>query len=330
MTQCPEWHAMCKADPTLVFCYPPPAPSGGGGGGGGGPPATPGPVMKMYFFNEVPFYLLFKSWVPRDATQLAGAWLAIFALGLVYEALQAAYGRWEAGFWARRVGAHTAAAAAAAAAAAQRGMDEELGGPLAEGVLGGQQGGGAYKQAGDGRVSDTAAAAASGSNYGGRSAGATVYAPPPQQQQGGAVSPAYGVPGGKRPCCGAPPSGADASMSMHSAASGGKHGSSGRCSPWPCGGGGRGGMGRSGVGGSRAAGVTCLQADLLAMDLARGAARFVLAGLAYLLMLAAMSFNVAIFFAVISGMAAGSALFGRWRWAAGTAEGYSHCGCGSS
>ena len=48
-------------------------------------------------------------------------------------------------------------------------------------------------------------------------------------------------------------------------------------------------------------------------DAARAAMTFATTGLSYLLMLAAMSFHVGIFFAVIGGIAAGTGIFGRYR-----------------
>lgn len=292
---------MCKADPSLKFCYPS-ADSGGGSSSNGSSPATP-PVMKMYFFNEMPFYLLFKSWTPRTSGDLLGAWLAIFFLGVLYEFLQMVYGKREAEFWANRAAVHTAAMAAAAAAASQRGMDEEAGGPLGEGVID-------SRSNGSGNNNHTAAvyASAGGSSYGGSCCATTAPRP---------MSPA------PKTCCGGGGGGASGSSSriaspLDSAASFdlskvGYHSKLGRR--------------RGGLIGALSA---YMQPDLVAMDVVRGVARFVLAGLAYLLMLAAMCFNVPIFFAVISGVGVGSMLFGRWRWNTGVAEGYSHCGCGSS
>jgi hypothetical protein len=244
--------------------------------------------MKMYFFNEMPFYLLFKNWTPRTTSDLVGAWLAIFCLGVFYEFLQMAYGKREAEFWARR--ATRSAALAAAAAASQRGMDVEAGGPLAEGVSG---------------TEDKSSAIVYASGGGGYSCCSTAPVRP------AAPSPTV------KSCCG----GTDGTISgmtsrPDSAASFNRHG-----------GGYKKGGGRRGV-----LGPVCayMQPDLVAMDIIRGMARFVLAGIAYLLMLAAMCFNVPIFFAVIAGVAVGSMLFGRWRWSNNVSEGYSHCGCGSS
>ena len=60
---------------------------------------------------------------------------------------------------------------------------------------------------------------------------------------------------------------------------------------------------------ARLAAMTSLQ--LIAMDIARGLSRVVLGGLAYLLMMSVMTFNLGIFFAAIAGFGVGSALFGR-------------------
>lgn len=89
-----------------------------------------------------------------------------------------------------------------------------------------------------------------------------------------------------------------------------------------------GGSRRGGAGGALAAACKpggLLDRSLLARDAARAAMTFVTAGLSYLLMLAAMSFNVSIFFAVISG------LFGRRRGAP-LAAGCGGCGrrCGAA
>lgn len=282
---------MCKADPTLKFCYPKDSGSGGSGGdsGAGDTPAAPGPVMKMYFFNEMPFYLLFKSWTPRSNSDLVAAWFAIFFLGIFYEFLQMMYGKREAEFWAQR--AHRSALAAAAAAATQRGMDEESGGPLAEGVATQEgrmasiyaSGGGAYSCCSTTPAQVISPVAEKGSCCSGVAADAGVG------------------PRDSRP---------DSALSFDRSRKGSYKKGKGR--------------GVAGVVGAY------MQPDLVAMDVIRGVARFVLAGIAYLLMLAAMCFNVPIFFAVICGVAVGSMLFGRWRWTQGVNEGYSHCGCGSS
>lgn len=282
---------MCKADPTLKFCYPSPSgggsDSGGGSSGGSDSPAAPGPVMKMYFFNEMPFYLLFKSWTPRTNADLVGAWLAIFCLGVFYEFLQMVYGKKEGEFWARR--ATRSAIAAAAAAASQRGMDEEAGGPLAEGVV---------------ATEDKSTASVYVSGGGGYSSCCNTAPARP------VVSPT------PKSCCGGTTSRSSALTSRpDSAASFDRSG---------------GGYKKGGRRGLLHTVGAYMQPDLVAMDCIRGMARFVLAGIAYLLMLAAMCFNVPIFFAVISGVAVGSMVFGRWRWSSNVNEGYSHCGCGSS
>lgn len=268
--------------------------------------------MKMYFFNEMPFYLLFKSWTPRTTSQLLFAWIAIFALGVFYEFLQMAYGQREAAFWARRAAIHTAAAAATAS---QQGMDEELGGPLAEGV-------------------SAAGVEQEVKDVHGRSC---CSSKPPLLQQVAVPAAPAAAGGGKGACCagggGAVAAGhyagtprPDSAASCRSSGSnrkglavGGGSGC-GCCAPAK----------RRARGSCLSGCAAYMDPELVAMDVVRGIARFVLAGLAYLLMLAAMSFNVAIFFAVITGVAVGSMLFGRWRWNTGTAEGYSHCGCGSS
>jgi hypothetical protein len=288
MPQCSDWHAMCKADPSLLFCHG----AGGDGGGSSGGSATAGPVMKMYFFEEMPFYLLFKQWTPRTNADLAGAWIAIFALGLLYELLQMLYGKYEAKFWARRAAMHSSGGCGL--------------GPVPRDLEGGVFAGG--RPLGEGvdskrndvaltvALTDSAPCKGCCSNdvsteTASASAAAADVMIMQQQVAGKLAAPASS-------CC----------RSSKSKAG---------CF--------------SGVGskfGSRSS--SYFQPDLLLMDLTRGVSRFVLAGIAYLLMLAAMCYHVAIFFAVISGVGVGSMLFGRWRFSSGTAEGYSHCGCGSS
>ena len=56
-----------------------------------------------------------------------------------------------------------------------------------------------------------------------------------------------------------------------------------------------------------------LDATLLGRDAARALMTFVTTALSYLLMLAAMSFHVAMFFAVVTGIAVGTGVFGRFR-----------------
>jgi hypothetical protein len=56
-----------------------------------------------------------------------------------------------------------------------------------------------------------------------------------------------------------------------------------------------------------------LDGGLIARDVARALMTFVTTALSYALMLAAMSFHVAIFFAVCAGVAVGAGLFGRFR-----------------
>lgn len=77
MSQCDIWASMCSAEPTLSLC---------GSSSSGG--SSLGPVMKMYFNKDLPFYLLFKNWTPKDNHKLAGAWFGIFGLALVFEVLQ--------------------------------------------------------------------------------------------------------------------------------------------------------------------------------------------------------------------------------------------------
>lgn len=48
-------------------------------------------------------------------------------------------------------------------------------------------------------------------------------------------------------------------------------------------------------------------------DVVRASMHFLTSGLSYLLMLAAMSFNVGIFFAIVGGLSFGTLVFGRFR-----------------
>jgi hypothetical protein len=255
--------------------------------------------MKMYFFEEMPFYLLFKQWTPRTNADLAGAWIAIFALGLLYELLQMLYGRFEAKFWARRAAMHSSGGCGLGPVPLDVEGGYAAGRPLGEGVDS-EQNGVALT------VALTDAAPACKSCCGGGESSNDVSTETASSAVAGVVQvvqPAAGklstVSSSNNSCC----------RSRSSRSKLGCLGGAGKFTAGPGG---------------------YFQPDLLMMDLARGVSRFVLAGIAYLLMLAAMCYHVAIFFAVISGVGVGSMLFGRWRFSSGTAEGYSHCGCGSS
>jgi hypothetical protein len=67
-----------------------------------------------------------------------------------------------------------------------------------------------------------------------------------------------------------------------------------------------------------------LDSSLIGRDVARAVMTFVLTALSYALMLAAMSFHVAIFFAVCAGAGVGAGLFGRYRSNAAASH---HEGC---
>ena len=43
---------------------------------------------SMFFFTQLPFTLLFKSWVINTSGQLAGAWFACFFLAITFQVLQ--------------------------------------------------------------------------------------------------------------------------------------------------------------------------------------------------------------------------------------------------
>lgn len=272
----------------------------------------------MYFFDELPFYLVFKSWTPRDGLGLAGACLAIFALGLVYEAVQAAYGRAEAAWWARfnstwgsssgsgAVGGNAAAAWSHSGLLKQplhlggdsSNADVEAIGPMASQLQQQQQQLPGHASA-QPPTAVAVAAAAAGGGCCGASAGvqSQAHAPSGAPHGGGAAAPPA-EPRATLACC----CGGGAAALLRAKASAGVHG---RRIP------------------------SAAQRELLVMDAVRGIARLLLASLAYLLMLAVMSFHVAIFFAAVAGVGVGSALFGRWRFYSGQPEGYSHCGCGS-
>jgi hypothetical protein len=281
---------MCKADPSLLFCHG----AGGDGGSSGSGGSTAGPVMKMYFFEEMPFYLLFKQWTPRTNADLAGAWVAIFALGLLYELLQMLYGKFEAKFWARRAAMHSSGGCGLGPVPQDLEGGYASGRPLGEGVDS-EQNGVALTVALTG-----AAPACKGCCSGGDSNDVSTEP---------VSTSAADVVHIQQPAAGKLVFSSGGSCCRSSKSKTGCFGGAGKSA------------GRPG---------SYFQPDLLLMDLVRGVSRFVLAGIAYLLMLAAMSYHVAIFFAVISGVGVGSMLFGRWRFASGTAEGYSHCGCGSS
>ncbi|KAI8465277.1 MAG: Ctr copper transporter family-domain-containing protein [Monoraphidium minutum] len=328
-----RWDEMCRKDPTLYACvgdapaltdkgwWRPGGGSGGGGGGGGDAPAPggggdspykPGPSMKMYFFNQMPFWLLFKEWVPSTRGELAGAWFAIFLLGIFYEAVQTLKYRVEAAWLAQD--ANRAAAAAA--------------------------------PPGDCPCGDAHAVAVEiPPPDGGPGAGSGGGVPAVTMGSGGGCC--NGAAGGLRPlgegaegssCCSSRPTPENALLTVPLAPAPLKRSSFDQLAPPPgraccaapgaagprrrrgmpsCGcAGGRGGGGGGGAGAwvaaQRAPGGA-LDGAMLTRDAARAALTFVTTALSYALMLAAMSFHVAIFFAVCAGVAAGTAIFGRFR-----------------
>lgn len=261
MAQCTGIKNMCSVDPSLYPCcglLPGSSrwgsscgPSSGGSGSGGdvGPPAAPGPTMKMYFFNEFPFYLLFKSWTPSTNGQYAGAFFAIFFMGIVYEALMVVRYRIEIACMMRDTAAATAAAATGAKAAAangNNGVSERL--PVTDGQV------------------------------------ATVNC------CGDPLVPTNGNSLKYRP---------SSDSSAHMLENGPKglvvqqQAAVGQQVTWQK--------------------KYRLQPQQVAVDVGRALLQLVIVGLAYLLMLAAMSFNVGIFFAVIVGITVGSFIFGRFK-----------------
>jgi hypothetical protein len=278
-----------------------------------------GPVMKMYFFEDLPFYLLFKSWTPSNRGQLAGAWFAVFAMGLLYELLQMLYGRYEADFWAKQQARAAAAVGRRCGVASRSFIDVEAASPVAEGAEDGLgtplniDGSSDGSRDANGEppncCSGRAAAGAAGAEPRSSSSSHYIFEAVQQQQQQQQKS---GLPMLQHHSLSANsalgPAGAAAGTCCKSAAADGICTSNscakGRCRTQP----------------------TFFGPELLMMDVIRGVSRFVLAGLAYLLMLAAMSYHVAIFFAVISGVGVGSMLFGRWRFKADPTEGFNHCG----
>ncbi|KAL1924472.1 uncharacterized protein VTP21DRAFT_4126 [Calcarisporiella thermophila] len=75
MRQCGKWKTMCAAASELPYCTSDPSSS------------TSAPQMRMYFHTGLMDYVLFREWVPRTPGQYAGAWIAIFIIAILYEAL---------------------------------------------------------------------------------------------------------------------------------------------------------------------------------------------------------------------------------------------------
>ncbi|KAK9763166.1 hypothetical protein K7432_010412 [Basidiobolus ranarum] len=85
MSQCQKWTSMCKTTPDLPFCT-----SGSSSSG------EPAPSMIMYFHTGIHEYILFKNWIPKTSGQMAGAWFAIFFIGMLYEGFGVLRGNLEA------------------------------------------------------------------------------------------------------------------------------------------------------------------------------------------------------------------------------------------
>jgi hypothetical protein len=234
--------------------------------------------MKMYFFNEMPFNLLFKTWIPRNSGDLAGAWIAVFFMGVLYELLSMLFGKFDSGYMRSEYQRlRSGGSMALKRSATESAQDVETGNGKCVGGKGGPLGEGMHQYGAGATPKEDLPATGAGSS-GNTCDGGTAAT---NDATGAATKPA--------PCC----SGATTTSS---------------CKPkHPL--------------------ASAFSSRLLLLDLVRGVARFVLSGLAYLLMLAAMSFHVAIFFAVITGLAVGAMLFGRWR-SPFASEG--SCGCGAA
>jgi hypothetical protein len=233
----------------------------------------------MYFFNDLPFYLLFK---PRDGPTLAMAWLAIFALGMLYEAAQAIYGRAEAAWWVRY---HVALHRSGDSIKQRRSSDSIM---LEKPLL--QESGGDHN--------DVEAGQAVGGNC-------------CDTGNGTGTGNADPLESGQDPIC-------DALVTLEGPTINGTlpfRASSAVLRP-----------AAKYYSQQNKAASAAAQRDLLVMDIIRGIARLLLASLAYVLMLAVMSYHIGIFVAAVAGVGVGSAVFGRWRFATGYSEAYSHCG----
>ncbi|KAI8819223.1 Ctr copper transporter family-domain-containing protein [Fimicolochytrium jonesii] len=77
MRQCADWKTMCAATPNLGWCS-----SANGGDANSNDP----PIMRMFFHTGFVDYVLFETWIPRTSGQYFGTWLAVFLLGIFYEA----------------------------------------------------------------------------------------------------------------------------------------------------------------------------------------------------------------------------------------------------
>ncbi|KAH8548009.1 Ctr copper transporter family-domain-containing protein [Umbelopsis sp. PMI_123] len=86
MDQCAAYKSMCQQTPSFSLCS-----------SSSGSADTP-PSMIMYFHTGFNEYILFKSWVPRNAQQYAGAWFAIFFITIFYQSLSVLRSNCEA-YW---------------------------------------------------------------------------------------------------------------------------------------------------------------------------------------------------------------------------------------
>ncbi|ORY05660.1 Ctr-domain-containing protein [Basidiobolus meristosporus CBS 931.73] len=88
MSQCQKWSSMCTATKDLPYCT-----------AGSTSDGEPAPSMIMYFHTGIHEYILFKNWIPKTSGQMAGAWFAIFFIGVFYEGFGVFRGNLEAN-WA--------------------------------------------------------------------------------------------------------------------------------------------------------------------------------------------------------------------------------------
>jgi copper transporter 1 len=77
MSQCKEYKSMCSSNPSIAGCSQ--VDEGG---------SLDPPIMKMFFHSGFADYVLFESWVPRNALQYWLTLFVCFVAASLYEALQ--------------------------------------------------------------------------------------------------------------------------------------------------------------------------------------------------------------------------------------------------
>ncbi|KAG0332449.1 hypothetical protein BG004_001267, partial [Podila humilis] len=84
MRQCATWKSMCSASsPTASLGF---SASEYCAAGVGDADMNP-PAMRMFFHTGFSDYVLFETWVPRNAAQYTGTWFALFFLTLFYQTI---------------------------------------------------------------------------------------------------------------------------------------------------------------------------------------------------------------------------------------------------